>query len=597
MNDKPLFAVHAQYVVHKKSKRQDLVAVKTVKEDDDGNRIRDLRLLPNYQRPFYITKPKYRNHQEKKSEEIAAKCDKYLCTQAALVDEVSKRLRKRSRSIRELGENPFLYGTDLHVTSIIMQKFRERFGSPTMMPDVAFGDFEWDAHEDINKQKASICSYGFEDNIHLAIREDKILENGLTVESYLKQVHQGFKDHVLPIVEKFYQSEEGEKQIKRNFKLHVDVVRLDIDVVRKLFEYAHKYKSDYLAFWNGISDLSVVEAHCKRYSVDMADFMCDPSIPPQWRVTKINKGPIGAKLDAKGNKKKITAKTEWHTLDNIAHWVYVDMMHSYAGSRGHLPDMPYGLDATLERDLGLGKLKLVSHVSDKDMKQWHKTMSSKHIVPYSLYATFDAIGPMLLEDKQHEIAVSFYTSADINPTADVKKNPRCLTTKYHFELDKLGMVCGSTAKDMTSPLDREIYGGDDWIITLNANYHDGYAVDTEQVPSSIVHNEEIAEKFTDNHVLFDAPSASTLFIPNDYDQDLTNSYPMNQRMMNASKATTYTEMCTITGMSEEMGRMFGLNLSSGKQNAMLLCTECLELPSLLEFVDSIEIKDEDLEEC
>lgn len=560
-----IFAVHAQHVVNKYNKRQDVVAVKEVTENANGERVRNLRFFENYKRDFYVTKPKFQNHNEKKLEEDVRKCKRYQCTQAALVEDVGRALRKKSRSIKELASSQYLYGTDLHVTSTILNKYREKFGPPKLMPDVAVMDYEWDV--DTKVQKASIGTYGFNDDIHLTIREDKLAQNGLTVKQYLTQIHDGFKQHVLPIVEAFYQSKQGKHQIKRNFKLHVDVVRLDIDVIRKLFEYTHKYKSDYLAFWNGISDLTVIKEHCERYTLDMADFMCDPNVPAKWRVTKVNEGPRGAKLDAKGNKKRIDYFNEWHTLTNIAHWQYVDIMHAYAASRMHKPNLPtYGMDFILTKDLGLGKLKLVPEVSDKDMGKWHITMSNNHIVEYSLYATFDVIGPILLEDKQKEIAVQFYSIADINPIADAKKNPRCLTTKYHFELEKRGLVCASTSKTMVTEIDKQIYSGDDWIITLNSNYHDGIGVSVTE----------------------DAPSSGSLFVPNSYDQDLTNSYPMNQRMMNASKTTTYTEMCSIKGMSEENGRMFGLNLSAGIQNAMLLCTECLELPSLLDMIKENE---------
>jgi hypothetical protein len=551
--------MHSAYKVDRKNRRNDMVAIKEASLNTETNEItKTLRFFFNPERTFYITKEKYRNHVESKEDEDIRKLQVYKCTQATMADKASKVLKVKAKGIRAVSSSPYIYGADVHVSSVIMDKYRTKFGSTAIMPEVAIMDYEWDIKPGGNAGSASIGTFGFNNDIHLTIREDKISNCGMTKEQYVKRMFAGFDEHVLPIVNDYYENGKGKGQVRREFKLHIDIVRLDIDVIKKLFTYTHIYKPDFLAFWNGISDLTVIEEHCERRHVAMSEFMCDESVPAAFAYTDINKGEQGFKLDAKGNKKKIDYFNEWHTLDNIAHWQYIDMMHIYATNRDHLPNLPsYGMDAILTADIGLGKLKLVPEVDTKDMGAWHTTMSNKHIVEYSLYATFDVIGPILLEDKQHEVGGQFFPRLNLNPLDTYKKNPRQLATKMHFELIDKGRVVGSSGSAKVNEFNNAIWDGDRWIITLNTHYHaeiGGYALEDSQT--------------------------YTLWIPMGGDSDLTSSYPMNQRMVNGSRATTVTEMCWAENIPDVEMRMFGLNFSAGEQNFVMMATDTLGLPNL-----------------
>jgi hypothetical protein len=558
--------MHSAYKKNPKRRGEDIVLIKeAIVNNETGERTNNLRTFVNPPRDFYITKEKFRNHKEKKEDEDIRRLKKYTCTQANLVDKIAKALNSPAKGLRQLAVSPFLYGADVHVTSVIMDKYRETYGPTKVMPEIAVMDYEWDIQQNGAAGSVSIGTFGVCNEVHLTIREDKITACGLTKEEYLKRMFKGFDEHVKPIVEEYYVNGKGKGVPRRDFKLHVDIVRLDIDVIKKLFSYTHHYKPDFLAFWNGISDLTVIEEHCARRITTLASFMCDPSIPREYQQTSVVRGDQGFKLDAKGNRKKVDYFNEWHTLDNLASWQYCDMMHAYATNRDHLPNLPaYAMDYILTKDIGLGKLKLVPEVDTTNMGEWHITMSNKHIVEYSLYATFDVIGPLLLEDKQNELGAQFFPRLNLNPIDTYKKNPRQLAAKMHFEVLKHGRVVGSTGKITANEFNQAIFSGDNWIITLNTHYHDSIG----------------------GNALVDS-DAYTLWVANNGDSDLKSSYPMNQRMMNGSRATTVTEMCYVIGMSDDDIRMFGLNLSAGPQNHMLLATESLGLPDLFTMLDKI----------
>lgn len=565
MSKPNIFAVHAQYLKSKKRNNGDVVLVKEVRQDANGNRVKDIRYFIDHKRPYYTTKPKWRDHKDKKSHEDIRRCDKHMTTDAGMVDSIRRTLRVKGRTVRQQADSPYLYWAQVPVTAIILNKYRDTFGEPEMLPDVAAMDFEWD----IEDKRASIGTYGYENVVRLTIREDKIRSTGMTNDQFLRALMKGFEEHVLPMVDDFYgpdgkgASIPEEDRIK--FVLKPEIVRLDIDVARKLFMYTHEDKPDYLTLWNGYTDFNTIFGMCEKYKVDPSEFMCDPTLPDEYRFTKLVMGEREAKKDAKGNNKKATPKNTWDYLINGASWMYVDMMLTYGGNRAHLPDLPsYGLEAVSDEDLNLKKLRLVKEVSTDDLGAWHKTMSNHHFLEYCLYACPDVIEPLLLEQLQYEIRGQLYPNMGISPVEVTKSTPTKLTYRTHFEMFKEGFVVGTVSSNMWTAIDRAIYDGDGWIIALNARYHDQMGVP----------------------VCGDAPSAGSLYVPHCDDEDLTNSYPMNQRMFNADKSTTLTEMAHIRGMTMEGGRLFGMNLSSGIQNAMLLATE-LGLPTLEEVYKQI----------
>ena len=66
--------------------------------------------------------------------------------------------------------------------------------------------------------------------------------------------------------------------------------------------------------------------------------------------------------------------------------------------------------------------------------------------------------------------------------------------------------------------------------------------------------------------------------------DITSSYPSNEIVCNVSKQTTSKELISIAGVSEEIQRLEGYNLSGGKANAVEIVTSLFAAPQLSEWL-------------
>lgn len=561
-----IMGVHASYSTHKKRPSNDMVLVKERHLLPSGEVKTKLRYFENFQRDFYVTKPRYRNHKSKKEWEKINHCNRIKTNQAGLVPAIAKALKIRKQSPRVMARNPFLYGSDVHVTTIILHKYIETYGDAVLMPTVGVMDYEWD----VDDQSPTIGTYMFENDVYITVRKDKITNCGYTVEKFIKLLHEGFEEHVIPAVNEFYERKDdagnliNDKVERIHPKLHVEVVDLDLDVIRKLFKHTHTTMPDYLMFWNGISDLTTIENTCKEYMVDMSDFMNDPSVPQEYRHTKVVKGPTET-IDANGNPKPKKPSEQWHVLENMASWQFIDGMCCYHTNRAHKPDLPsYSFEYVMGLELAMKKMRLVeelNHLAESDMKEWHKQMSNTRILEYALYATMDVIEPMILESKSFEIRAQAYSNITYHPLTDFKKNPRKLCNAQHFSFLEKGSVVGSTSDQMREALDDLVYPSSDWIITLNSSYHDQL-----ETPA-----------------LSDSP-INTLYIPANDDGDLTSSYPSNQRLLNISKTTTVTELISVKGIPDEIMREVGLNVASCGDNAIDFCHRIFGLPHLQDIV-------------
>jgi hypothetical protein len=251
----------------------------------------------------------------------------------------------------------------------------------------------------------------------------------------------------------------------------------------------------------------------------------------------------------------------------MASWEYIDLMCVYSANRAHLPRVitGYGLDSILNKELNLGKLKfpdLTDEESSHDRVKWHKEMSSKHIVEYTLYAIFDVLGPMLLEHKTRDIGVQYYNElGGVCLLKDFKSNPRKLSTSTYFYFLKAGAVMGAPSNKI-HPYDNMVYNGTYWIVTLNSNYHD-------QLGSKSLKDSDV----------------ETTYIPNTNDDDLVSSYPSNQRAINGCKHTRVTEMIDSEDLPLKLLKELGLSLSSNGGNSVNIAVNGLGLPDLDEIVE------------
>ena len=121
-----------------------------VKQPDGSiKQIPNIRKLKNYQRPFWLTKKGFRNHQDKKEWEEVDKVLEFKSTQSKLCEAVARGLGEpwlaNGRSdIRRINRNPYTYGTDILSTAVIKKAYMDKYPELTTYYTAAPFDTETD---------------------------------------------------------------------------------------------------------------------------------------------------------------------------------------------------------------------------------------------------------------------------------------------------------------------------------------------------------------------------------------------------------------------------------------------------------------------
>ena len=105
---------------------EDIHIIKEVLHYEDGRKVPNLKILKDFKRPFWITKPHFQNHDDKKESESLDKLNRYTSTQNRLHKEIGIRLGPRytyAKSMRDVVNSPYLYGTDIDSKAIIKKLY------------------------------------------------------------------------------------------------------------------------------------------------------------------------------------------------------------------------------------------------------------------------------------------------------------------------------------------------------------------------------------------------------------------------------------------------------------------------------------------
>src|SRR5690606_19043148 len=88
-----------------------------------------LRMIENFKRPFWITKPGFRNHKEKKEWETMDRLQRFESTQCKLQQAVCNALNKPyfQGGMMMLNRDPYIYGTDISLAGLLKYKYQKSF--------------------------------------------------------------------------------------------------------------------------------------------------------------------------------------------------------------------------------------------------------------------------------------------------------------------------------------------------------------------------------------------------------------------------------------------------------------------------------------
>lgn len=409
--------------------RKDTHLVKEVIEYEDGTKERNIRLLYDFQRPFWITKEPYRRHKQKKESEELTKLREYSSTQSGLPIECAKRLSLvvRNPTMRDVTSSPYLYGTDVDSRVFVKKFYEDKFG-PIFSPYTVCG---LDTEVDIETNELIV--------ITIAMR-------GKSYTAILKKLVSRFQDPIKQL-NYLYSKYIPESTISKENTPEFEIFDNELAMIRATFQKIHQWQPDFLSIWNMSYDMNVLLNVCEKYGVQPKDIFSDPNIPENIRYFKFIEDKA-AKVTASGVNKPPGAHERWHKVICPSSFYWIDGMCAYnyvrVGDKAVVGG--YSLDAVLNKELGekLKKLKFEDENTSKLVGvDWHKYMVAYKPLEYIIYNIWDVLSMLELDLKTKDLATSLPLLSGRSSFDNFKSGPKKIIDSLHFFYIDKGRVLGS----------------------------------------------------------------------------------------------------------------------------------------------------------
>ncbi len=520
--------------------KHDVIFVKEYVTLKDGQRIPQLTPVVDYKRKFWITQDAYRNHQEKKEWEDLNKLMEFKSTQVLLAQTVSAAMGVpgAKRTLRQWTRSPYLYGTDISITSLLKNDYQQRWPAyKTPISTVAVMDIETTTDEGNYPHCLSLT---FGSRCVIAIHKN-----------FLKGV---FEPEVK--LRKCFQEQLGEVIIKRNIRLEVVFVDSITEMCSEVFKRAHVWKPDFVTIWNMSFDLRVLERWVNSEGGSWVDIVSDPSVPPKLRYYHFEVGDE-TKKSASGKEEKLAPAARWHIVTCTASFQFVDSMCIYYRLRmaeGILPG-GYNLDNVLKTNGVGGKLKF--DVKADSGLQWHRIMQADHPIEYLVYNLWDCISVEVLDEKTQDLRMVIEAQCGLSDYSRLKTNPGKTVDDLHFFALENKKVISTFPGSRDDENDEMVVDRNEWICTLPSHL---------MAPVGL-------------HVLEEIPTLATEVCKHVADLDIEGTYPNVQAGLNIGKETTHREVGPIDGLDEYWKRSIGVNLTAGIINCIEIGMTGFNLPS------------------
>lgn len=489
MSEKKIIGKECRFAIHIPAKEDypDLHLVKERIHFDDGTTEKAVRFIKDFKRSFGVTKPAYRNHEQKKESESLEKLTIYHTTQSELRNSIAKALGKSYSPLplHRLGADPYLYGSDISSTSIIKHGYQTKYPTCNTPFEVAHFDTETDM---INGTDDPImASYVVHNSAYLIAD---------------KAFYQGFAN---PIAELYrvIEREIGDLLREENLTPIVELVDGPVEIIRRSLALMHETSPDLVGIWNIGFDIPMMLRTLKKYNVNAEEIFCDPRVPVQQRFCTYKEGSL-KKITASGQVKPKNPSEQWHSLLVPASFWFIDAMSSFRFIRqGGKEESSFNLDSILKKHAKMSKLHFPAaekyHGADK-----HVFMQTTHKLEYGAYCLVDSIGMRVLERKKKDLSVSAPGLVDITDFTKLDSQTKRFSDAFHYYLLKQGEMIGTVPpmeKKTESTADDEdadfIDSDDDDDEVAEQDYVDDRASPVEQ---EILKNEVLSlKRWINNH--------------------------------------------------------------------------------------------------
>jgi hypothetical protein len=524
--------------------------VKEIIHKKDGTTAPNIRMIKDYERPFWVTKQGFRNHQQKKEWERKERLNEFSSRQCDLIHKASVALGnpRFKGSMRKLANSPYLYGADILSTAVLKQGYINKW-------------------PELNTPHSN-CAFDIETDVVHGTGDPIIIAQayGNKVVTVIKKSFVEGLVNVVPKLREMLDQYLGDVVKKRGIEWEIQFEDDTVDVIKTSFKQIHAWQPDFLSIWNIDFDIPRIEETLKKYGVSPADVFSDPSVQPEYRFFRYKQGPSQKKTES-GKMMPIKPASRWHTAYAPASFYMLDAMCCYRHIRNQMAEeQSYSLDAILNKEIKRGKLYIegITDVTEGTL-EWHQEMQQKFPLQYIIYSFYDVVGMLELDDKIADLKLTVPMFSGASDFENFKSQPRRMVDELHYYVlnhraddAPEGLVIATTGDEMMHEYDNLTPSNAGWIVMLAQH---------------LVHDNGL-------QIIKHAPWLRTNFRGHTGDLDVSAAYPTNEEVMNISKETTSKELCSIDGVTDYIRRHEGINLSGGQTNAVEVGSMLFGLPTL-----------------
>jgi len=436
------------------NENEDYHIVKELIHYKNGEKKPNIKIIKDFKRPFWVTKPHYRNHKQKKEYEELRKLNKFYSIQKDLPNNIASRIGMtgyKNNFYRDVLKSPFIYGSDIPSTTILAYIYRKKFGE-IFTP---FVEATLDIESDVDTDEITIISSACTDEVRVCVNKSALFKDKkISDKEIIDKVNYIFRKNV---DDKF-----------KNIKLIITIHKTELEPILEVFKFIHSRKPDWLAVWNVAFDIPMVVNVLKKHGIDPRHVLSDPDLPDELKTFKFIKGK-NKRVKADGKTTNIEYQDQWHIVKCNASFIVTDAMCDYAQIRTGQSKLTdgYGIDNVCKVEKVSQKLKIPNTVPDNVSKRlWHRRMSDEFPIEYICYNIGDNTMMLDLDEKTADLKVVLPTLIGYSHHDYFNSGPSRIVDKLFIDLLEDELVLGT--KPYKDDKDK-ILGLGDWIVTLEAS--------------------------------------------------------------------------------------------------------------------------------
>lgn len=507
-----------------------IVKEKVIQEYSDGKigYTDRLNIIRDPRRSFWMTKPHAQTHEFKKEYEELVNLDQWNIPDSQLETALKTALDYnpyKKMSLKQLCNNPFIYGADIETGVLIRAKYKAQQGETVVPYTTGCLDIE---NEVRGNQRINVITFIHEKEIYTAVMDEYLVKEDATTGERLPANEQDLCEVIEEQVGSFIR--------KHGFNTHL-YISDELDCIKWIFCNIHKHKTDFIGIWNIGHDIPHIIKRITELGGDPAKIMCHPDIPPQFQYVKYH----ADKMELQ----HITDKWDWFECPGYSQ--FVDAMCLYARIRKTKGREPYyNLDYISSKEIKTGKLHFGAITN-----HWHE--QHHNFLRYVAYNINDCMIMQVMEWQNHDF-IQLVALTGVSMLKDFNKQTVMVKNNTYIYARAQNKVIASAGTSMLTPFDAMLPKSGGAVLPPNKVRDIGSAVLMES-------------------------SLKTYVVLSVNDLDVSAEYPSITASFNISKETKKSTVVSIDGFTHAQLENFFGDITSPIENAVPLCHTYFGLPN------------------